>query len=65
MVTKALFIFKIVYLEYSLLFVFHNATSHSIYTNDTFCIIKKDKKSGKKQIQLYNRWYKRDKICIK
>lgn len=48
MVTKALFIFKVVYLEYSLLFVFHNATSHFIYTNDTFCIIKKDKKSGEK-----------------
>lgn len=36
MVNKALSITEAFYLEYSLIFLFNNATSHFVYIKDTF-----------------------------
>ena len=38
-VTKAIPIVEVLYLKYSLLFLFDNTTNYSVYTNNTLCII--------------------------
>lgn len=54
---KALPIAKVLYPEYFILFKFDNATSHSIYAENTLCSHKMNKRPGGKQAILCNGWY--------
>ena len=54
-VNKALAIAEALYLGYSLLFLFDNATSHSVYAKDVLCIMQMNKEVGFKQPWLRNR----------
>ena len=54
-VTKALIIAKTLYLGYSHLYFFNNATSHSVYVKDALQIKNKNKDRTDKQPQLCNR----------
>ena len=51
-------------LNYSLLFLFDNATSHSVYIKDTFQAKDMNKRSGRKQPILCDRWFYQDDIWI-
>lgn len=59
-VNKALPLARAFYPGYSLLFLFDNATSHSVYAQDAFCMAQMNKSSGGKQPWLRNRWYDQD-----
>ena len=63
-INKALPIVEAFYVGYSLLFLFNNATNHSVYVQDALRIIQINKKVGDKQPWLRNKWFKQDKICI-
>lgn len=52
------------YPGYSLLFLFDNATSHSIYADNALCTTWINKKSGRKQVWLCNGWYEKDENHI-
>lgn len=56
-VTKALPIAEALYPGYSLLFLFDNATSHSVYAKDALRTQDMNKGSGGKQPHLCDRWY--------
>ena len=63
-VSKALPIAKALYLGYSLLFLFDNTTSHSVYANNALCTRGMNKSSGGKQVWLRNCWYEKDNSQI-
>lgn len=44
------------YPGYSILFIFDNATSHSVYIEDILCVHKMNKRSGGKQAMSYSGW---------
>lgn len=54
---KALPIAEVLYLGYSLLFLFDNATSHSVYAKDALQVKDMNKGIGGKRPQLRNEWY--------
>ena len=51
---KALPITEALYPGYSILFMFDNATSHSVYAEDALCAYKMNKRPGSKQVMLCN-----------
>ena len=53
-VTKALSIAEALHTRYLLLFLFDNATSHSLYADDALYITRINNKSKGKQIRLRN-----------
>lgn len=53
-VTRALSIAEVLYLEYLFLFLFDNTISHSFYIDNALYTIGINKKSGKKYIWLNN-----------
>ena len=57
MIKKALLIAEALYSRYSILFMFDNPTSHSVYVQDALWIYKVNKRSGEKQVILCNDWY--------
>lgn len=57
-ISKALPIAEALYPGYSLLFLFDNATSHSIYANNALRTKDMNKGTGGQQAQLCNGWYK-------
>lgn len=64
MVNKALPIAEALYPGYSLLFLFDNATSHSVYADNALCTGGMNKGSGGKQVWLRNGWFEREGIRI-
>lgn len=56
-VGKALSIREGLYPRYSLLFLFDNATKHSVYVKDILRVKNINKAIGSKQPQLHNEWY--------
>ena len=54
---KALLIAEALYPGYYILFMFDNATSHSVYAEDALFANKMNKGSGSKQVILRNGWY--------
>lgn len=56
-VNKALPIAEALYPGYSLLFLFDNATSHSVYAKDALQVQDMNKASGRKQPILRDGWY--------
>lgn len=54
---KALAIVEILYLRYSILFIFDNITSHLVYIKDSLCTYKMNKKPSDKQVIFCNSWY--------
>lgn len=56
-VNKALPIAEALYLSYSLLFLYNNATSHSIYAKNALQVKDINKGTGGQQPQLRNRWF--------
>ena len=63
-ISKFLPIAEALYLGYSLLFLFNNATSHSVYAKDVLQVHEMNKGPGGQQAQLRNRWYMRNGIKI-
>lgn len=63
-VNKALSIAEALYPEYSLLFLFDNATSHSVYAKDALQIQEMNKGIGGKQDQLCNGWFEKDGAIV-
>lgn len=61
-VTKALLIAKALYPSYSLIFLFDNATSHSVYIRDTLRIGDININLRSKQSYLHNNWYRDNSI---
>ena len=61
---KALYIVEAFYPRYSLLFLFNNATSHSVYLTDALQVKNMSKGSGGKQVFLRDGWYFQDKLQI-
>lgn len=59
---KALRVAEALYPGYALLFLFDNATSHSVYAKDALRTKDMNKGIGGQQAQLRNRWYKSDGI---
>ena len=59
-VNKALSLAEALYPSYSLLFLFDNATSHSVYAQDALRKAQMNKSSGGKQPWLRNGWYDQD-----
>ena len=64
MFKKALPIAEALYLDYSLLLLFDNATSHSVYTKDAFQAKDIKKRSRGKQLILRDGWFDRDGVWI-
>lgn len=56
-VSKALLIAKALYSGYSLLFLFDNATSHSVYAKNALQVKDMNKGPGGKQGQLHDGWF--------
>lgn len=56
-VDKAMRIGEALYLGYQLLFLFDNATSHSVFASDALQIDEMNKGRGAQQNILQNRWY--------
>lgn len=56
-INKALPIAEAFYPSYSLLFLFDNATNHSIYIKDVLQVKDINKGAGGQQLQLCNRWF--------
>ena len=63
-VNKALPITQALYPGYSLLFLFDNVTSHSVYSKDAFQVKDINKGLGGKQPILRNAWFDRENIRI-
>lgn len=63
-VNKALPIAEALYPGYSLLFLFDNATSHSVYAQDVLRTMQMNKGIGGKQPWLRNGWFKKDGVRI-
>ena len=63
-VNKALLIAKALYLGYSLLFLFDNATSHSVYAQNTLHTAQMNKGIEGQQPWLCDGWYEKDGACI-
>ncbi len=63
-VNMALFIAEVLYSSYFLLFLFDNATSHSVYAKNTLRITQMNKKVGSKKPWLCNRLFEKNNICI-
>ena len=59
-VSKALSIAKALYPDYSLLFLFDNATSHFVYANNALRTREMNKSFGDKQAWLRNSWYEKN-----
>ena len=57
-------IVEALYLGYSLLFLFDNATSHSVYTKDALQIQEMNKSVGGKQAQLRNSWFEKVEVWV-
>ena len=55
---------KALYPKYSLLFLFDNATSHSVYAKDAFQVQEMNKGVGGKQAQLRNGWFERGEVRV-
>ncbi len=64
-VSKTLPIAKVLYPRYSLLFLFDNATSHSVYTKNALQVQNMNKGVGSKQAQLYNGWFEKEDVWVK
>ena len=62
--SKALPIAEALYPGYSLLFLFDNATSHSVYANNALRTGGMNKNSSGKQAWLRNGWYEKDNAQI-
>ena len=63
-VSKALPIAEALYPGYSLLFLFDNATSHSVYAKDALQVQEMNKGVGGKQAQLRNGWFERGEVRV-
>lgn len=63
-VNKALAIVEALYPGYSLLFLFENATSNSVYADNTLCSGNKNKGPGGKQSWLCNGWLEKDEMRV-
>lgn len=63
-VNKALPIAEALYPRYSPLFLFDNATSHSVYAKDAFQVQKMNKGIGGKQAQLRNGWLDQEGVWV-
>lgn len=63
-VNKALPVAEALYLAYSLLFFFDNATSHSVYAKDALQARKMNKNIRENQKQLCNGWFDQDNTQI-
>ena len=63
-VNKVLSIAKALYLGYFFLFLFDNATSHSVYAQNALRTTQINKGVSGKQPWLRNRWFEQDEICI-
>ena len=61
---KALLIAKALYPKYFLLFIFNNATSHSVYAKNALQVKDPNKDVGGKQPQLRNGWYNLNGVQI-
>lgn len=59
---KALPIAQALYPGYSLLFLFDNATSHSVYGQDALQVKNMGKGPGGKQAFLKNRWFEKEEV---
>lgn len=64
MVNKALLIAEVLYPGYSLLFLFDNATSHSVFAEDALCITQMNIETKGQQPWLRNGWFKKNGACI-
>ena len=62
MVTKALSIAEVLYRGYLLVFLFDNATSHSVYAKDVLHTGDVNKSSGGKQPYLCNGRYRKNGV---
>lgn len=60
MVSKALPIVELLYLGYSLLFLFDNAISHSVYAQNALRTAQMNKRVGGQQPWLREGWFERD-----
>ena len=60
MVNKAIPIAKALYFEYSFLFIFDNAISHAVYTENAPCTGGMNKSSEEKQALLRDSWFETD-----
>lgn len=63
-ITKALPITKALYPGYSFLFLFDNATSYSVYTQNALRTANMIKKMRKKQPILRDGWYEKDGVRV-
>ena len=63
-VSKALPIAEALYPEYSLLFLFDNATSHSVYAKDALQVQEINKGVRSKQAQLRNGWFEMGEVRV-
>lgn len=61
-IIKVFFIAEAFYLDYSLLFLFDNATSHSIYTQNVLHIANMNKEIEGKKLILRDKCYKKDGV---
>lgn len=62
--TKTLLIIEAFYPKYSLLFLFDNTTSLSVFLQNALCIVNINKKIRGKQPILQNKWYKKYNIQV-
>lgn len=63
-VHKVLPIAEALHLGYFFLFLFDNATSHSVYAENALCIANMNEEVGGKQLWLRNGWFMKDGICV-
>ncbi len=63
-INKALPIAEALYPEYQLVFIFDNATSHSVYAEDALRVAKMNKGEGGQQPLLRNGWYKDGDVVV-
>ena len=61
-ITKTFPIAEALYPGYSLLFLFDNATSHSVYAQNALRTANMNKEMGGKQSILRDRWYEKDGV---
>lgn len=59
-VNKVLPIAEALYPDYTLLFLFDNATSHFVFAQDALCTTQINKEIGRQQPWLCNGWFKKD-----
>ena len=63
-VSKALPIIEALYPGYSLLFLFDNTTSYSVYAKDVLQVQEMNKSVGGKQAQLRNGWFEKEGVQV-